>query len=298
MNTVTVTAGASGAVIGLGVWLLLMIRHTRPSLAERLADPPSPDSTTFPPASAGWLSRCGSSGVPLLSALGLPTAHTRARLAVCDRTPDSYLAEKTAAGLVAITVPPLLATVLTLAGISITTPVAGGLWAVFALICWLAPDLALRNQAERNRDELRHAAAAFADLVVISLAGGAGVNGALQDASQSGTGWAMSRIRAALHQAALRREAPWQALGELGARYDVAAFDELAASLRLAGADGARVRASLSAKAHTLRTQHLAQLEADAHSATERMSLPVVLLFAGFLIMIGYPALSLITTTL
>ena len=40
--------------------------------------------------------------------------------------------------------------------------------------------------------------------------------------------------------------------------------------------------------------QFLAEMEATAQSATERMSLPVVLLFTGFLVLLGYPAMSLI----
>ena len=38
--------------------------------------------------------------------------------------------------------------------------------------------------------------------------------------------------------------------------------------------------------------------ESEAESTTEKMALPVVLLFLGFLILIGYPAISLILTGL
>jgi tight adherence protein C len=64
----------------------------------------------------------------------------------------------------------------------------------------------------------------------------------------------------------------------------------LAASIGLAGTEGARVRASLQARAVALRGRQLADAEAAAESATERMSLPVVTMATGFLLFIGYPA--------
>ena len=51
------------------------------------------------------------------------------------------------------------------------------------------------------------------------------------------------------------------------------------------------MRASLGAKAVSLRTHALAEAETQAQASTERMSLPVVLLFAGFLMFIGFPAI-------
>ena len=50
------------------------------------------------------------------------------------------------------------------------------------------------------------------------------------------------------------------------------------------------MRASLGAKAVSLRAHQLAEAEGAAEAATEKMSLPVVLLFAGFLCFIGFPA--------
>ena len=92
--------------------------------------------------------------------------------------------------------------------------------------------------------------------------------------------------------AKLTRTTPWSTLGQLGAELDVHQLSELAASVSLASTEGARVRASLAAKAAALRTRELTDAEGDAQAATERMSLPVVLLFGGFLIFIGFPALA------
>lgn len=289
-----------GTLLAAGVWVALLPRLSRPSLAELLQDPlppadpvPGQEQTTV---SSGWSRRLGTPAVPLLAAVGLPTRRTRRHLAACDRHVPGYLSQKAAMATLALTLPPLIGTVLTAWGIAFSPLLGTAVWAVFALVLWIAPDLEVRDQAQERSEQMRHTIAAVCDLVVIALAGGAGVTGALTDATTSSDTWAMRRIRTALYTATIRHDPAWIALEELGERYDVPAAGELAASLRLAGADGARVRASLAAKATSLRTQHLAELDAHAQSATERMSLPVVLMFAGFLVFIGYPALHLILT--
>ena len=64
--------------------------------------------------------------------------------------------------------------------------------------------------------------------------------------------------------------------------------------MSLAGTEGARVRESLAVKATSLRSHALAEAEAEAEATTEKMAMPVVLLFVGFLILVGYPAIDLI----
>lgn len=297
-----VLAGAGGALLAAAVCAALLPRLTRPSLAELLQEPqprPAPSESTSVAArtrAAGWSRRLGAPGVPLLALVGLPTARTRHRLAACDRDVPGYLSQKAVMVALAVLIPPVLGTLLTLLGVAVTPLLGLGAWIVFALVLWIAPDLEVRDQARERSEQMKHTIAAVCDLVVIALAGGAGVTGALADATRTSDTWAMRRIRTALYTASIHHDPAWTALEHLGERYDVPAANELAASLRLAGADGARVRASLAAKATSLRTQHLAELEADAQSATERMSLPVVLMFAGFLLLIGYPALQLVLT--
>ncbi|MGA2830808.1 MAG: type II secretion system F family protein, partial [Streptosporangiaceae bacterium] len=121
---------------------------------------------------------------------------------------------------------------------------------------------------------------------------------ALTYSAAAGHGWAFTRLRGALQAAQLTRRPPWQLLGQLGDDLGLAELSELAASVTLAGTEGARVRASLAAKAAGLRTRQLADAETAAQAATERMSLPLVLLFAGFLLLIGYPAVVRVLTTL
>jgi Flp pilus assembly protein TadB len=83
---------------------------------------------------------------------------------------------------------------------------------------------------------------------------------------------------------------------ELGERLEVSELTELAASVSLAGTHGARIRASLAAKADALRGHQQAEVEAEAEAATERMTIPVAVLLFGFLVFIAYPALIQITS--
>ena len=168
----------------------------------------------------------------------------------------------------------------------------------FAAARFVAPDLSGRDDANQRRREFRHTLSSFLDLVVVALAGGGGVGAALADAASVGSGWALALLRRRLDTLVwpARRRGPrldgWAK--ELGITY----LSELAASVALAGTEGAKVRASLAAKAASLRTHELGEAETSDQAATERMSLQVVLLFAGFLLFLGFPAVEKVPTDL
>jgi Flp pilus assembly protein TadB len=290
-----------GAGFGAGLWALLVgVFPPRPPLAAALAAlraRPAP-----PPIVAGeqvgWTARAGRPFAAGLAALGLPRASVRRDLAVLGRPAAQHLAEQAAAALVGLLLAPAVAALLAVAGASL--PLAVPLWGslLLAVAGFATPDLGVRADAAKRRASFRHALSAYLDLVVIALAGGAGVDGALADAAKVGSGWAYQQIRRALDTAELARLPPWDTLGQLGAELGVSELSELAASVSLAGTEGARVRASLAAKAAALRAHALSDAEADAQAATERMSLPVVGLFTAFLVFIGYPALAHVLSSL
>jgi tight adherence protein C len=158
--------------------------------------------------------------------------------------------------------------------------------------------ISLRNEAFRRREDYAFALSAYLDLVVVSMAAGRGVEGALSVAAQAGSAPAFDDVLEALEGARLRGIAPWEVLDELGLELGVSELSGIAASIRLAGSSGARVRSSLAARAKALRERGLAESRAAAESGTERMSVPVVLLVLGFIVLIGYPAVVQITTQL
>jgi Flp pilus assembly protein TadB len=201
-------------------------------------------------------------------------------------------AEKLTAALAGLALPAVLGILLAVGGVA--APPGAVLLAAGALAAggWLLPDLTLRDVARRRRTEMRTALSSYLDLVNIVLAGGAGIETALEAAADAGDGWAFGELRSALARSRVLRMSPWACFAELGDELGVTELSELAASVRLAGEQGARIKASLAAKASSLRGHQLAEVEEAAQSATERMALPTVLMFTGFLLFIGYPAVA------
>lgn len=290
-----ITYIALGVGSGIGLWALAVyLFPPRPALGAvltRATAPPAP-APILATDDTGWAARLGRPAVAPLRALGLPGPRLARDLAVIGRSTSTHLAEKATLAVAGLLLPALLTVVLTVAGLGpgFEFPIIAGL--VLAAVGFILPDLQARSEAAKLRAGFRHALSAYLDLVWITLAGGAGVDSALGDSVSIGRGWAFEQIRRALDTARLTRTTPWATLRQLGEELDVTELAELAASVSLAGTEGAKVRTSLAAKAGALRTHQITEAEGDAQAATERMSLPVMALFLGFLAFIAYPALT------
>lgn len=293
-----------GTGLGIGLWAIAVwMFPPRETLAEGLrrlrATPPAPGAASDAAVEAGgWASSLGRPFAGPLAALGLPGIRIEKDLSLLGRSASVHLAEKAALAIAGLLAPALFAALLAIADVPLgfEFPVLAGL--VLATVAFVVPDLAVRAEAAQRRTSFRHALSAYLDLVWITLAGGAGVDNALHDSAAVGRGWAFEEIRRALDAARMTRSTPWLALRGLGERLGVPELTELAASVNLAGTEGARVRASLTAKAGALRTRQLTDAEAAAQSATERMALPVTLLFLGFLVFITYPTVLKVLTVI
>ena len=285
----------AGALFGLG--LLLMWRGlvpARPPLAqtvERLIRPVR--SEPIPVALPGrWSARVGTPMTRIAADLGINFATMRRDLRVVGRPLEMHLAVKLGAAIYSALLVPAIAAVIALSGGSL--PAVLTLWISVFLGAggFFLPDVLTRAEAAERRAEFRHALSSFLDLVVIVLASGGGVQSAVTLAASGGGGWAFDELGQALAATRLTRETPWAALGRLGHELGIEELEELAATMSLAGTEGARVRDSLVAKAASLRTHELARAEAEAGAATEHMSFPVALLALGFFVLIGYPAVA------
>ncbi|GAA2063731.1 hypothetical protein GCM10009839_88900 [Catenulispora yoronensis] len=289
------TALICGGGFGLAVAVLVFgLYPPKPTLAQALSalsagTAPAPILAS---KADGWVARAGAPFAGFLAGLGLPGAKARKDLAVLERSTASHLAQKGMLAVLGLGAPLALAALMSAAGSPMGWLMPAWLSAAFAAAGFLAPDYVIRSEAAERRKDMVRALSAFLDLVTLSLAAGGGVEAALKEASLVGDGWAFTALRKALATAEISRVAPWQTLGQLGAELDVPALGELAASLVLAGSEGAKVRASLSAKAATLRANGLAEAQGEANAASERMSLPVVVMGLGFMLLIGYPAMA------
>ena len=154
------------------------------------------------------------------------------------------------------------------------------------------PQRGVRRRAEETRRQLELATAVFLDLVNVLLAGGAGIETSVIAAANAGDGPGFSIIRLAVMRAQSARLSYWDSLSEIGHIARVPTLIEVAHTVKLSGQHGARIRASLVSKAAALRSRNLARVEHDHEQRTEKIGLPLIVLFLGFLLLIGYPAFS------
>ncbi|MEN3535386.1 type II secretion system protein [Microbispora sp. ZYX-F-249] len=316
-----------GAVLGLGLFLLLRaLFPPRPGLTARLAAldqardgegvprapliAPEEDVSEFRRVLGLRLAR-------FYAARGWEARSVKADLALLGKSFEGFLATKLLLGVSGLLAFPILVGWLALMGwgVSVQVPLWSAL--VVCVIFFLLPDAQIRRDAAVRRRDFRHAVGAFLDLVSMNLAGGRGVpealmmavavgspvttpgapngatsvNGAVNGAGPApGSNWAMERIREALANARIVGITPWQALGQLGDEINVDELRDLSAALGLVADDGAKVRASLTARAATLRRRELAEVEGKAGERSQSMLVAQLLLCAGFVIFLSFPA--------
>ena len=288
---------AAGA--GAGCWLVVRALSPRPIPLDQLVgqlNRPGLAAISTAPGREAIGDRAGRLAVRLLTGSRPEDDKQRQLLRLTGRTPERHALDKivgsaggaaatamASAGLmvVGIAPPPAVLLVLTLA------VAVGG---------FFLPDALLRDEAERRRRAFRHALSSYLDLVNVILAAGGGIETSLHAAAEAGDGWAFAAIRQALDRSRLTNRTPWDTFGQLGDELGVDELRELAASVALAGSQGARIRQSLAAKADSLRGHQVAETEAAAEAATERMTIPVAVLLFGFLVFVAYPAIQQITS--
>lgn len=285
-------AGAAMAVLAFTLF------PARPSLAAELGrlhrQRPllsSPALVVTVPGPSQWLVRVAA----LVGIERLVGPSLRNDLRVLGRGLEEHLARRALLGLAGLAAGPVTGALLWLLAPGAALAVPAALSLVLATVGVLVPSFGLRAEAQARRRGFRHAFGAFLDVVSVSLAAGRGVESALLAGARAGRGWAFAELRDALFTAQRSGETPWDGLDRLGLALAVPELQELAASAALAGEEGATVRHSVAAKATALRARALAEAEAAAESASERMSVPTVMLLVGFVIFVGYPAVAGVT---
>jgi len=288
-----------GAGAGAGVYICARALVPRPlPLDTVLANlgRPRRSLTAGPEAPESVSDSVGQIALRILEAAGRNPRSARQELELVDRTPERHALDKLAAAVAGLLMPNVVAIALTAIGLALPIGLISIMSLATAAAGFVMPNYLLRDEAERRRRAFRHALSSYLDLVNVLLAGGAGTETALYAAADAGDGWGYQTIRGELRRARLTGRSPWDTFADLAGRLGVSELAELAASVSLAGTHGARIRASLAAKADTLRGHQVAETEAAAEAATERMTVPVAVLLFGFLIFIAYPAVAQITS--
>ena len=284
----TVVLGAAVGLFGFAAWRLAF--PPPPPLATALARlerrPEIVDDGNDP----HWKRLLGKRTAAALSGFGVGFDDLKADARMAGTSIDAHLGSKVTCALLPIVFIVAIAALFLLAGVT----VPAGLLAVAALVSvvvgFVAPDLSLRKAADERRREFALAFGSYLDLVAISLAGGMGTEAALVEAARVGDSWAFGLLRRAVDVAQIDGATVWSTFARLGEDLRVPALVELAASVALAGNEGAKVRQSIAVKADTLRAVELAEAESEAQAATERMAIPTAMLLFGFVLLIGFPA--------
>lgn len=288
-----------GAGVGAGVLLTCRALAPRPpsidAVLAQLSRPGIAIDDSHQPG-APDPGRIGSTARRVVEALGYDAQRHQQELELVSRSPERHAFDKLLGAIGSLLVPNLAGTALVLVGVSVPVGAIAMFSLAMAAAGFVLPDLLLRDEAEKRRRAFRHALSSYLDLVNVLLAGGAGIETALHAAADAGDGWGYQTIRAELRRARLTGQSPWDTFGQLAERLGINELAELAASVSLAGSHGARIRASLAAKADTLRGHQVADTEAAAEAATEQMTVPVAVLLLGFLVFIAYPAVVQITS--
>ncbi len=280
---------------GFGVWCIAraFIRTTTPlgAALSSLAEPRWANAGDAPTGVEGQVHRLGGW---IMAVTGTDMGDLKADLAVLDRTEEVHLIERLKTGGFWALVPVMFATFAFITtGQLIFTPSLIAVASVVALIVgWFLTDGQVRSQATERRKEFDSALTTYLGLVSILLAGGAGIQQALQDGVEQGEGWAFTVLRRALTDARVRGISPWEAMEETGERLGLEAMTDLSSTMELAGTSGAHVRESLMTKAKALRNHHITEIEREASGRTTAMAGPTGLMMAGFVVLLIYPALT------
>lgn len=288
---------AAGA--GAGCWLVIRALSPRPARLDALVgqlNRPGLHATWAPPRLEGVSDRARRLAARLLAGSGPEDSKQRQLLRLTERTPERHALDKIVGSAGGGAAAAIGSAGLVVVGIAPPTAVLVVLTLAVSVGGFLLPDALLREEAERRRRAFRHALSSYLDLVNVILAAGGGIETSLHAAAEAGDGWAFAAIRQALDRSRLTNRTPWDTFGQLGDELGVDELRELAASVALARSQGARIRQSLAAKADSLRGHQVAETEASAEAATERMTIPVAVLLFGFLVFVAYPAVQQITS--
>jgi pilus assembly protein TadC len=259
-----------------------------PDLAGAIPGRPGVRLDRYP---ARWLARVASERADVRSWLW-------PLLAITDGSLERLCGEVVLGASVGLVLPGLWWMIVTAGGVDLSISIPLWVGVVLSLGGGLFPILVLTSAAKRAKRSARRVVGSFLNLVVLCLAGGMGIEGALHASASIGEDAVSGRILTSLALAQDAGQPPWDALDNLGRDLGIAELTELAAAVGLAGAEGARIRLTLVAKANSIRRHELAEAESEANSVTERLFLPGVFLLVGFLVFIAYPAVARITAGL
>jgi Flp pilus assembly protein TadB len=170
---------------------------------------------------------------------------------------------------------------------------ASPLWAVLALaagamagwIMWSD----VQGRIDRRRREFRRTANDFIQLVAVGLTTDQSVDEAIQFALSVGDSTMFELLRTELATAPLRGVPLWEALDQLGRRYEQRELSELGASIERQGTQGVSITETVTTLATAMRERTLDDLERDADKVNANLAGPTICFVVTTLVFLAYP---------
>jgi Flp pilus assembly protein TadB len=293
----------AGALVGLGVFLLIRaLVPSKPDPVSAVAriDAMRQRQAAFAPAAEqvplrGTEKLKHDLGIQLdefYRRQGWNIRSLRADLAMVDRSVEDFLATKVLLAAFGAVFAPLFFAGLWAVGIHLAVALPVWLALLLGVVCFLLPDLEVKSLADKRRRDFRRVLGSYLDLVALNLTGGRGLPEALMTAAEVSDSWALRRIRNTLTDARVMGVSQWTALSRLGDELNIAELKDLGSALALVAEDGAKIRDSLSARAETMRHRELSEIEGQAGAKSQSMLVAQMLIAAGFMVFLMYPAIA------
>ncbi|WP_406469884.1 type II secretion system F family protein [Streptomyces sp. NBC_01615] len=279
----------TGGTVGAGLALLVReLLRPQPALGPALARS-APATLTMPEPELDREEQWGrwlAARLERLPGIRIPTTN----LALLGQGPGQFMLKKTALAGLGLLCPVIATIPWIIAGVGLPFYVPAGVGLIIALLLFITPDLAVRDQAKRAREEFAHALSAYLDLVALKRAADAGPAEALEKAAEVGEGWPFLYLQGALRRARLEKIPPYEALMQLAHAYDLPVLDDVADIMRGSATDGAAVYKALRARTAALNAELLADQAAEANAASEKMTAPGALLAVLVMLLMAFPA--------
>jgi hypothetical protein len=279
----------TGGTVGAGFALLVReLLRPQPALGPALART-APATLTMPEPELDREEKWGRwllARLERLPGVRVPTTN----LALLGQGPGQFMLKKTALAGLGLLCPVIATIPWIIAGVSLPFYVPAGVGLLIAGLLFITPDLAVRDQAKRAREEFAHALSAYLDLVALKRAADAGPAEALEKAAEVGEGWPFLYLQGALRRARLEKIPPYEALMQLAHEYDLPVLDDVADIMRGSATDGAAVYKALRARTAALNAELLADQAAEANAASEKMTAPGALLAVLVMLLMAFPA--------
>ena len=221
---------------------------------------------------------------------------TQQRLAQQGRTLGDFMTAKLLLALAGLVAPALITGLAWVLGVT-SSPWPLGIGVIGAVLGFLWPDLALRQDAGVWQESSADAVSVYFDLVTLIRLGNASAVQALTEAAELADAPVFLELRDALTRARLQQRPPWVELHQLAERLDLSDIGDLADIMAL-DEQGAALVDALRARVRELRKAHLAQAKLAAQKQAESMTVWMVVPVLVFALLFLIPPLMTMMTSL